>query len=70
MWTLFTRALTLGTSSVRVSVINTSVNFVCTAVLGWWVFGEELGGELFLPVSNSFLSCGCVEEAADELFFG
>jgi hypothetical protein len=46
MWGLFTKALTLGDSTVRVSVINTSANFVCTAVLGAGVFGEELPGKL------------------------
>ncbi len=44
MWTLFTRALTLSSSTVRVSVINTSANFVVTALLGGGVFGEELPG--------------------------
>ncbi|KAF1821402.1 uncharacterized protein K489DRAFT_321608 [Dissoconium aciculare CBS 342.82] len=42
MWALFTKALTLATSSVQVSVINTSANFMATAILGMVVFGEEL----------------------------
>jgi hypothetical protein len=42
MWALFTRALTLATSSVQVSVINTSANFMATALLGMAVFGERL----------------------------
>jgi len=45
MWTLFTKALTLSTSTVRVSVINTSANFVVTALLGAVIFGEELSGK-------------------------
>lgn len=45
MWGLFTRALTLASSTVRVSVINTSANFALSAVLGWMVFGEGLPGE-------------------------
>ena len=45
MWGLFTKALKLGDSAVRVSVINTSANFLLTAVLGMVVFGEELPGE-------------------------
>ena len=45
MWGLFTKALTLATSTVRVSVINTSANFMVTAVLGAVIFGEELPGE-------------------------
>ncbi|KAK3714927.1 hypothetical protein LTR37_007417 [Vermiconidia calcicola] len=44
MWGLFTRALTLASSTVRVSVINTSANFMLTAVLGALIFGEELPG--------------------------
>lgn len=42
MWGLFTRALTLSSSTVRVSIINTSANFVLTALLGAGVFGEDL----------------------------
>ncbi|KAK4983963.1 hypothetical protein LTR66_008647 [Elasticomyces elasticus] len=42
MWTLFTRALTLATSIMRVSIINTSANFMLTAALGALVFGESL----------------------------
>ena len=45
MWALFTRALTLASSTVRVSVINTSANFVITAVLGAVVFEEGLPGQ-------------------------
>jgi hypothetical protein len=44
MWGLFTRALTLATSTVRVSVINTSANFMLTAVLGALIFSERLPG--------------------------
>jgi hypothetical protein len=47
MWGLFTKALTLATSTVRVSVINTSANFMVTALLGAVVFGEELPGQYF-----------------------
>lgn len=45
MWALFTRALTLASSTVRVSVINTSANFMLTAVLGVLVFSEQLPGK-------------------------
>jgi hypothetical protein len=45
MWGLFTRALTLANSTVRVSVINTSANFMLTAVLGWMIFHESLPGK-------------------------
>lgn len=44
MWGLFTRALTLASSTVRVSVINTSANFMLTAVMGFLIFSESLPG--------------------------
>ena len=69
MWGLFTKALTLATSTVRVSVINTSANFIVTALLGTIVFGEELPGEqltrfhgkhvLMTGVTGSALVAGC-----------
>ncbi|RMZ18516.1 hypothetical protein D0862_00249, partial [Hortaea werneckii] len=58
MWGLFTRALTLATSTVRVSVINTSANFMVTAVLGAVVFKESLPGTWWLGAS--FLVAGSV----------
>jgi len=45
MWGLLTRALTLASSTVRVSVINTSANFMLTAMLGFFIFRETLPGE-------------------------
>ncbi|KAL9611078.1 MAG: hypothetical protein Q9167_004250 [Letrouitia subvulpina] len=42
MWALFTAALTRASSTTRVSIINTSSNFMLTAVLGWMVFRERL----------------------------
>ncbi|KAK3621107.1 hypothetical protein LTR22_025343 [Elasticomyces elasticus] len=48
MWGLFTRALTLATSTVRVSVINTSANFMLTAVLGAAIFRESLPGSVII----------------------
>lgn len=44
MWALFTAALTRASSTTRVSVVNTSANFLLTAVAGWVVFGERLPG--------------------------
>lgn len=44
MWGLFTRALTLASSTVRVSILNTSANFIITAVLGLAIFSESLPG--------------------------
>ncbi|KAI1007928.1 hypothetical protein K3495_g301 [Podosphaera aphanis] len=42
MWALFTKALTRGTSTVQVSILNTSSNFLITAVLGCMIFSERL----------------------------
>lgn len=53
MWGLFTRALTLASSTVRVSVINTSANFMLTAMLGFFIFRETLPGEQLRYDTNS-----------------
>lgn len=42
MWTLFTQALAKGHSTTQVSIMNTSANFVLTAVLGLLIFAEAL----------------------------
>ncbi|KAF4336602.1 transmembrane 42 [Fusarium beomiforme] len=42
MWTLFTQALSRGTSTTQVSIMNTSTNFMVTAVLGALIFSEAL----------------------------
>lgn len=42
MWTLFTRALKAGHSATQVSIINTSANFLLTALLGLVIFSESL----------------------------
>ncbi|KAI0394382.1 hypothetical protein F5Y17DRAFT_262272 [Xylariaceae sp. FL0594] len=42
MWTLFTQALAKGTSTTKVSIMNTSTNFILTALLGLFVFSESL----------------------------
>ncbi|KAI1491685.1 hypothetical protein F5X96DRAFT_630555 [Biscogniauxia mediterranea] len=42
MWTLFTKALALGLSTTQVSIMNTSTNFVVTALMGLVVFAESL----------------------------
>ncbi|CAK7262904.1 hypothetical protein SEPCBS57363_000288 [Sporothrix epigloea] len=42
MWTLFTRALKAGHSATQVSIMNTSANFVLTALLGLVIFSESL----------------------------
>ncbi|PBP28186.1 hypothetical protein BUE80_DR000909 [Diplocarpon rosae] len=48
MWTLFTKALARGTSTTQVSILNTSANFMITAVLGWLIFSESLPPLWFL----------------------
>lgn len=58
MWGLFTRALTLSTSTVRVSIINTSANFFITAVLGALIFSESLPAMWWLGAA--FLMTGSV----------
>ena len=42
MWTLFTKALARGSSTTQVSIMNTSANFVITALLGLVIFAENL----------------------------
>lgn len=42
MWSLFTTALARGTSTTQVSILNTSTNFVFTALLGFFIFSEAL----------------------------
>ncbi|EAQ87880.1 hypothetical protein CHGG_04499 [Chaetomium globosum CBS 148.51] len=42
MWTLFTTALARGNSTTQVSIMNTSANFVITAVFGFIIFSESL----------------------------
>ncbi|KAL8659162.1 MAG: hypothetical protein Q9226_000569 [Calogaya cf. arnoldii] len=42
MWGLFTSALTRASSTTRVSIINTSSNFLITALLGLIIFSEKL----------------------------
>lgn len=48
MWTLFTIALTRADSATKVTVVNTSANFITTALLGSVVFGEEQTGQWWL----------------------
>lgn len=42
MWTLFTKALARGHSATQVSIMNTSANFVLTALMGLAIFAESL----------------------------
>ncbi|RKF63604.1 hypothetical protein OnM2_024082 [Erysiphe neolycopersici] len=57
MWTFFTKALAQSTSTTKVSILNTSSNFMITAVLGRMIFSESLPklwfiGAILLVVGN------------------
>ncbi|KAK2595940.1 hypothetical protein QQS21_006535 [Conoideocrella luteorostrata] len=68
MWTLFTKALAKGTSTTQVSIINTSTNFMLTALLGLFIFAEALpplwwAGASLLVIGNVVV--GRKDEAKD-----
>lgn len=48
MWTLFTKALARGTSTTQVTILNTSSNFLSTALLGLIIFRESLPAQWFV----------------------
>ncbi|KAI9752838.1 MAG: hypothetical protein M4579_005453 [Chaenotheca gracillima] len=48
MWALFTASLARSPSATRVSIINTSANFMLTALMGWTIFSESLPPLWFL----------------------
>ncbi|KAL4865474.1 hypothetical protein BDV12DRAFT_200111 [Aspergillus spectabilis] len=58
MWALFTRALTAGPSTTKVSITNTSANFLVTALLGMIVFREKVGGLWWLGAG--MMGGGCI----------
>ncbi|PYH49623.1 uncharacterized protein BP01DRAFT_352186 [Aspergillus saccharolyticus JOP 1030-1] len=58
MWALFTRALTASPSTTKVSITNTSANFLVTAVLGMVVFRERVGGLWWLGAA--MMGTGCI----------
>lgn len=58
MWALFTRALTAAPSTTKVSITNTSANFLVTAVLGMIVFRERVGGLWWLGAV--MMGAGCI----------
>ncbi|KAI1373864.1 hypothetical protein F4677DRAFT_447835 [Hypoxylon crocopeplum] len=69
MWTLFTQALAKGHSTTQVSIMNTSTNFVITALLGLAIFSESLpplwwAGAALLVAGNVIIGRGKQEEAA------
>jgi uncharacterized membrane protein len=58
MWALFTRALTAGPSTTKVSITNTSANFLVTALLGMIVFREKVAGLWWLGAG--MMGGGCI----------
>ncbi|KAL2865702.1 uncharacterized protein BJX67DRAFT_172904 [Aspergillus lucknowensis] len=58
MWALFTRALTAAPSTTKVSITNTSANFLVTALLGMIVFREQVGGLWWLGAG--MMGAGCI----------
>lgn len=69
MWSLFTTALARGTSTTQVSIINTSANFMLTAILGFVIFSESLppmwwGGAALLVIGT--VITGRQDEAVTE----
>ncbi|KAK1988685.1 hypothetical protein LZ30DRAFT_698612 [Colletotrichum cereale] len=69
MWTLFTKALAKGQSTTQVSIMNTSANFVITAILGFAIFSEALPplwwvGAAMLVAGNVII--GRKDEEADK----
>jgi len=58
MWAFFTRALTASPSTTKVSITNTSANFLVTALLGMLVFKEQVGGLWW--VGAGMMGGGCI----------
>jgi uncharacterized membrane protein len=70
MWSLFTAALARGTSTTQVSIVNTSTNFVLTALLGLIIFAEALPplwwvGASLLVAGNVLVGSEQKDEKAD-----
>lgn len=76
MWSLYTAALASGKSTTQVSIMNTSTNFMITALLGVAVFSEALpplwwAGAALLVAGNVILgrdgasSDGAADNARD-----
>jgi drug/metabolite transporter (DMT)-like permease len=58
MWTFYTKALSISPSTVHVNIVNTTSNFLITAILGALIFGEKLPALWFLGAA--FLVTGGV----------
>ncbi|KAI1412260.1 hypothetical protein F5Y13DRAFT_163962 [Hypoxylon sp. FL1857] len=68
MWSLFTQALAKGNSTTQVSIMNTSTNFMITALLGLIIFSESLPplwwvGAAMLVAGNVIIGRGTQEES-------
>ncbi|OTA58307.1 hypothetical protein K449DRAFT_467308 [Hypoxylon sp. EC38] len=67
MWSLFTQALAKGNSTTQVSIMNTSTNFMITALLGLIIFSESLPplwwvGAAMLVAGNVIIGRGNKQE--------
>ncbi|KAL1955514.1 hypothetical protein VTO42DRAFT_8468 [Malbranchea cinnamomea] len=58
MWALFTRALTASPSTTKVTITNTSSNFLVTGLLGMIVFGERIAPLWWLGAAA--MAAGCI----------
>jgi hypothetical protein len=72
MWALFTKALARGTSTTQVSIINTSANFMITAILGFFIFTESLpplwfAGAALLVAGNVIIGRREEKEVGDDV---
>ncbi|KAI2466342.1 hypothetical protein F4781DRAFT_355904 [Annulohypoxylon bovei var. microspora] len=70
MWSLFTQALAMGNSTTQVSIMNTSTNFMITALLGLAIFAESLPplwwiGAAMLVAGNVIIGRGTKEETSE-----
>ncbi|XDG09052.1 hypothetical protein ABKA04_008667 [Annulohypoxylon sp. FPYF3050] len=70
MWSLFTQALAKGQSTTQVSIMNTSTNFMITALLGLAIFAESLPplwwvGAAMLVAGNVIIGRETKEESAE-----
>ncbi|KAJ3359913.1 hypothetical protein GGF32_008930 [Allomyces javanicus] len=55
MWILFSRALSVSTSTVQVTTTNTFANMLCTAVVGTLVFHEHLSLQFWVGLALVFV---------------
>ncbi|KAK2736735.1 hypothetical protein FQN57_000583 [Myotisia sp. PD_48] len=58
MWALFTRALTASPSTTKVTITNTTSNFLVTALLGMIVFQEKVTGQWI--IGAVLMAGGCI----------